>query len=126
MDEAARAPNLADPRALRTRVLLLAAFAEHVERTGAMPSVSELVRAAGTSRSAFYCHFASLDDVARASVREALGGLVARGTAERGQGASHREVAQSGYVELLSRLAAHRALFAVLLDPERGARGAAS
>jgi AcrR family transcriptional regulator len=60
----------ADPRAARTRQGILAAVARlHSAHIGDI-SVSHIVREAKISRSSFYAHFSSLDDLAVALLRQ--------------------------------------------------------
>jgi AcrR family transcriptional regulator len=54
-----------DPRAVRTRQKLVAAFHEEIQDCDlGMMSVSALARAAGVNRTSFYEHFASPEDLA--------------------------------------------------------------
>src|ERR1700683_2209726 len=54
-----------DPRAVRTRQKLVAAFHEEIRDCDlGMMSVSFLARAAGVNRTSFYEHFASPEDLA--------------------------------------------------------------
>src|ERR1700683_1467404 len=54
-----------DPRAVRTRQKLVAAFHEEIRDCDlGMMSVSALARAAGVNRTSFYEHFASPEDLA--------------------------------------------------------------
>jgi AcrR family transcriptional regulator len=67
-----RSGDLQDPRAQRTRRRLLLEFERQLERGGVAPSVTSLIQAAAVSRSAFYSHFASLEDLHAAAVRQVL------------------------------------------------------
>ncbi|KRA23006.1 hypothetical protein ASD65_00140 [Microbacterium sp. Root61] len=60
-----------DPRSMRTRSQLLAAYEQLLE-SGSTPTVAELVRVAGVSRSSFYTHFAGIEDVGVAALRSVL------------------------------------------------------
>ena len=50
-----------DPRAARTRQAIVNAVHELAHESPASPSVSDIVRRAGVSRSSFYTQFASMD-----------------------------------------------------------------
>ena len=60
----------ADPRAVRTRQGILAAVARLHSRDVGDISVTDIVREAKISRSSFYAHFSSLDDLAVALLRQ--------------------------------------------------------
>lgn len=60
----------ADPRAARTRQGILAAVARLHSRDAGDISVTDIVREAKISRSSFYAHFSSLDDLAVALLRQ--------------------------------------------------------
>ena len=60
----------ADPRAARTRQGILAAVARLRSHDAGDISVSDIVREAKISRSSFYAHFSSLDDLAVALLRQ--------------------------------------------------------
>ena len=64
-DNARSMISSADPRAVRTREKLIAAFqAAMTESDPAAMSVAALTRAAGVNRTSFYSHFASPEDLA--------------------------------------------------------------
>ena len=64
-------PSPVETRAEQTRTALLRAFAELVFRNGfEHVSVQGIVAAAGTARSTFYEHFASKEDILRASMAQ--------------------------------------------------------
>jgi AcrR family transcriptional regulator len=68
----------ADPRAARTRQGILAAVARlHSADVGDI-SVSHIVREAQISRSSFYAHFSSLDDLAVALLRQEFASVALR------------------------------------------------
>ncbi|MDT2004011.1 helix-turn-helix transcriptional regulator [Rhodococcus opacus] len=56
-----RSGNPEDPRARRTRVLLLAEAEREIVRSGCLLTVATLVQAAAVSRGAFYTHFSSIE-----------------------------------------------------------------
>ncbi|MDH6236975.1 TetR/AcrR family transcriptional regulator [Cryobacterium sp. CG_9.6] len=58
-----------DPRAERTRQLIFTATRALMADPTASVSVADIVRMGGISRSSFYAHFASLDDVAAELLR---------------------------------------------------------
>ena len=60
----------ADPRAARTRQGILAAVARLHSHDSGDISVTDIVREAKISRSSFYAHFSSLDDLAVALLRQ--------------------------------------------------------
>ncbi|ROZ50274.1 TetR/AcrR family transcriptional regulator [Rhodococcus sp. WS3] len=60
-----------DPRSMRTRRQLLEAF-ERLLEADKMPTVAELVREAGVSRSSFYAHFTGIEEVGVAALRSIL------------------------------------------------------
>jgi len=63
--------NSRDPRVPRTRRKILDAVQAMVERQEETISVAALVKEAGVSKSSFYTHFASLDDLALTVVEDA-------------------------------------------------------
>jgi AcrR family transcriptional regulator len=66
-----------DPRAARTRQGILAAVARLHSADTADISVSDIVREAKISRSSFYAHFSSLDDLAVALLRQEFASVAA-------------------------------------------------
>jgi AcrR family transcriptional regulator len=65
-----RASN--DPRAVRTRGAITAAVHSLIAEGEPSPSVSQIVRRAGVSRSSFYAQFANLDQLAAAVFSQAF------------------------------------------------------
>lgn len=64
-----------DPRAVRTRTLLVEAAKDHLRQAPAAEmSVSSIVKAAGVSRQVFYQHFADLDALVYTTGQQVLGG----------------------------------------------------
>ncbi|MGP3911469.1 TetR/AcrR family transcriptional regulator [Nonomuraea sp. 10N515B] len=111
-----RTGDLADPRAQRTRALLLAEFERQLALTGQVPTVASLVREAGVSRSAFYCHFTSIEELGIAAVRTALDELGERDTAmRRANDLSGASVTRMTYGAFFAHIAGHRHLYATLV-----------
>ncbi|MEV0110059.1 TetR/AcrR family transcriptional regulator [Nocardia sp. NPDC050799] len=107
-----RGGNADDPRARRTRGLLLATFEAELAAGRANCTVASLVRAAGVSRSSFYSHFTSIEEVGVAAMREILNDF--HGPRDEFRPAAS-EPSTASLVELFEHLAAHRALCAALL-----------
>jgi AcrR family transcriptional regulator len=101
-----------DPRAARTRQAIIGAVHELAAEGGAAPSVSEIVRRAGVSRSSFYTQFASMDELASAVLREAFTTI---GTAKRAMHrdgtASFAEASRVAIAALVAHVAEHRGLY---------------
>ncbi len=119
-----REGNPDDPRAQRTRRQLLSAY-EHELRVGRqVDSVAALTRAAGVSRSSFYCHFSGVDEVGLAAMRQLLDEF--EGTV--GLDRSGSECAEAvvpdrpaaSLPELFRHLAQHREICRALLTNESG------
>ncbi|WP_169786793.1 TetR/AcrR family transcriptional regulator [Nitriliruptor alkaliphilus] len=111
-----RTGDLSDPRAQRTRALLLAEYERQLALGGEPPTVASLVREAGVSRSAFYGHFTSIDEVGVAAVRSALDQLGVRDTEmRRDDAASGVSVARMTYAAFFAHILGHRHLYAPLI-----------
>ncbi|MDV6212776.1 TetR/AcrR family transcriptional regulator [Rhodococcus erythropolis] len=67
-----REGNPEDPRAIRTRRLIISTYERQLTQGNEVGSVASLVRAAGVSRSSFYCHFKGVEEVGVAALRELL------------------------------------------------------
>lgn len=107
-----REGNANDPRAVRTRQLLLEAFERQLESGKPSPSVSSLVQEAAVSRSSFYNHFTGAEDVGVAAFRELLDAF----TPGR-RGDKNEEASQAGFEEFFTHLAEHRVLCLAVLTP---------
>ncbi|EME54284.1 HTH-type transcriptional regulator [Rhodococcus ruber BKS 20-38] len=126
-----RQGNPSDPRAVRTRRSILEAYERQLIRGIEVDSVAALARAAGVSRSSFYCHFKSVEEVRVAALRALLDSLGSqRGKhpdVDRGNSEVDGVTADTPRViclqQLLEHSDAHRALFAAVLvaDPDHSA-----
>lgn len=105
-----------DPRSVRTRSQLLSAY-ERLLASSSSPTVADLVRAAGVSRSSFYTHFAGIEEVGVAALRSILDSFDPVDEREhRGQVAP----TAASFQDLFDHLAAHRDLcVAVLVSDEQ-------
>jgi len=111
-----RTVDLSDPRAQRTRALLLAEFERQLALHGEMPTVASLVRDAGVSRSSFYSHFTSIEELPVAAVRSALDQLGERDTEMRREDdVPGVNVARMTYGAFFAHIAGHRHLYAALV-----------
>lgn len=111
-----REGNAYDPRAVRTRKLLLDAFERQLESGQSSPSVSSLVQEAAVSRSSFYNHFTGAEDVGVAAFRELLDSFQP-GHREDGNQSAPERVSQVGFEEFFTHLAEHRVLCLAVLTP---------
>ncbi len=105
--QSTRASN--DPRAVRTRSAITAAVRVLIAEGEPLPSVSQIVRRAGVSRSSFYAQFANLDQVAAAVFSQAFteiesASIVARATAA----APGPEATRQAVERLVRHVDAHR------------------
>lgn len=109
---------LKDPRAERTRQLIFAAVMDLLSAPAASASVTDIVRGAGISRSSFYAHFSSLDDVASELVRTQFALIGSSGTAMPGEqgAAGGRRAARAGYTRLVEHLVSHFPLYSRVLE----------
>lgn len=120
--------SLKDPRAERTRHLIFGAVAQLMSIGAVNASVMDIVRGAGVSRSSFYAHFSSLDDVASELVRTQFAhiGSAHIGSAHVGSAgttatpgerpAGGRNAARDGYTHLVEHLVSHFALYSSVLE----------
>jgi AcrR family transcriptional regulator len=97
----------ADPRAARTRQGILAAVARLHSADSGDISVSDIVREAKISRSSFYAHFSSLDDLAVALLRQELASVAAPNPDEPDSATSLRE----SYTRLVQHFAQRESLY---------------
>jgi AcrR family transcriptional regulator len=93
-----------DPRAERTRNAIFSAIQDVTAERSATVSVADIVRAAGISRSSFYAHFASLDELAAELMRMQFADLASPGA----QVGSEEAIPSQHAVRVgFSRLVAH-------------------
>ncbi len=112
-----REGNAADPRAVRTRQLLLDAFERQLERGESAPTVSSLAQEAGVSRSSFYNHFSGAENVGVAAFRELLDEFKPSSDAETGR-PSEEGTTRVGFAEFFEHLGHHRVLCLAVLVPD--------
>lgn len=111
-----REGNAADPRSVRTRQLLLAAFERQLEHGQASPTVSSLVHEAAVSRSSFYNHFTGAENVGVAAFRELLDDFKPT-LGEDGNQSTPAGTSRVGFEEFFNHLAQHRVLCLAVLTP---------
>jgi AcrR family transcriptional regulator len=101
----------ADPRAARTRQVIFAAVARlHASEAGDI-SVSDIVREAKISRSSFYAHFSSLDDLAVALLRREFSSVDSPGSSDSNPGSGLRE----GYTRLVHHFSQRESIYSYAL-----------
>ncbi|WP_082498417.1 TetR/AcrR family transcriptional regulator [Plantibacter sp. Leaf314] len=106
-----------DPRAERTRQTIFDAVATILAGRPERVSVGDIVRVAGISRSSFYAHFSSLDDLTAAYLRMQFAGLTAPATTRPvGERASSRERAEDAYRRLVGQLLEDAPLYSSVLE----------
>jgi AcrR family transcriptional regulator len=109
-----------DPRAVRTREALIAAFRDLVreQHPGEM-TVAALCRAAGINRSTFYQHFSSPEDLAVHALGDLFDAVIATDTALRASDSttSPREASRRAIAGIVGFIADHRDTYASLLAP---------
>lgn len=120
-----RQGNPDDPRSTRTRQMLISTYERQLATGNRTKSVAALTRAAGVSRSAFYCHFEGVEDVAVAALREFLDGFGSEITDGEDPGASNvganqpdlpaKSADTASIRELVEYIHQHRALCATAL-----------
>jgi AcrR family transcriptional regulator len=101
----------ADPRAARTRQGILAAVARLHSADGGDISVSDIVREAKISRSSFYAHFSSLDDLAVALLRQEFASVAAPAARASHPAASLRE----SYTRLVQHFSQRESIYSYAL-----------
>jgi AcrR family transcriptional regulator len=98
-----------DPRAIRTRRAITGAVRELIAEGESSPSVSQIVRRAGLSRSSFYTQFANMDALAAAVFGEAFTEIETEGISERVSGSvPAAEATRSAVERLIRHVDAHR------------------
>lgn len=107
-----------DPRAERTRQTIFNAVATILAGRPERVSVGDIVRVAGISRSSFYAHFSSLDDLTAAYLRLQFAELVAPTILVRvaGEHAPNAERARAAYRRLVGRLLEDAPLYSSVLE----------
>jgi len=100
-----------DPRVARTRDALFAAVHRLAAQGSTEFGVSDIVREAGVSRSSFYSHFASLQDLAAQLQKRAFEDIAAQERSERGSPDSMR----ASQERLVAHYAENRILYATVL-----------
>lgn len=104
--------STADPRAARTRRAIIDAARELADSGHAMPSVSEIVRHAGISRSSFYTQFSGTEELTTAVLREALEHLLDDDTALRDSlGMTDLEATRISTTRLIAHFDEHREFY---------------
>ncbi|MFC9518959.1 TetR/AcrR family transcriptional regulator [Nocardiaceae bacterium NPDC056970] len=110
-----REGNAMDPRSIRTRHQLLAAFERQLEAGELAPTVSSLVREAGVSRSSFYKHFTGVEEVGVAAFRAILDDFEPLGSKRPASGAAAETATAASFEELFIHLGRHRQLCSAVL-----------
>ena len=110
-----REGNAMDPRSVRTRFHLLAAFERQLESGETAPTVSSLVREAGVSRSSFYKHFTGAEEVGVAAFREILDQFEPSEDEGPDSDAARDATAAASLEDLFAHLGRHRRLCSAVL-----------
>ncbi|WP_327145441.1 TetR/AcrR family transcriptional regulator [Nocardia sp. NBC_01327] len=110
-----REGNAMDPRSVRTRQQLLAAFERQLETGEIAPTVSSLAREAGVSRSAFYKHFTGADEVGVAAFRAILDDFEPLGGGRANADIAPEMATAASFEELFVHLGRHRRLCSAVL-----------
>lgn len=108
-----------DPRAVRTREKLVAAFREEIrDRDPGAMSVAGLARAAGVNRTSFYEHFASPEDLAVHALSELFDLVRGADVVMRsGRSVSAAEASRRALRDIVSFVHARRDVYVRLLGP---------
>ncbi|MFC4224733.1 TetR/AcrR family transcriptional regulator [Lysinibacter cavernae] len=116
-----------DPRSERTRQLVFGAVQQLMSSGAQAVSVSDIVRAAGISRSSFYTHFGGLDELATSFLRAQIAAISASGTdllessvsgiiaADAGE-TSGLEAARVGYGRLIEHMVENFPLYTSVIE----------
>jgi AcrR family transcriptional regulator len=110
------AVRASDPRAERTRQAIFAAVRTLMAERVASVSVRDIVRTAEISRSSFYAHFSSLDDLATGFLHEQFAEIGVAGFDLRGEDLNGADAARLGYRRLISHIVEHYPLYSSVLD----------
>jgi AcrR family transcriptional regulator len=110
-----------DPRAEKTRQSIFDAVETIMTDSSAVVSVSDVVRVADISRSTFYAHFASLDELASAFIQEQFAKIGDISTEQRPAGhsaspISAMDAARVGYGRLVEHMVEHYPLYSSVLE----------
>lgn len=106
-----------DPRALQTRRQLTVALLTRLTKAPThMPKVSDLVRAAGVTRSAFYSHFSGVDDLAVQVASDFFRASVVLDSAARDRGTSDSLATRAALARFVEHAMEQRAMWTWLLD----------
>jgi AcrR family transcriptional regulator len=117
-----------DPRAARTREAIFRGIERLVTARVSRVTVSDIVRSSGVSRSSFYVHFTSLDDLALAFLTRQIDIIGEAGIAVRRDDLiTGVAAARIGYGRLVEHIVQHYPLYSSVLEASssRGAFGAA-
>lgn len=110
-----------DPRAQRSRDLLIAAMIEHLDRTLTPPGISELVKAAGSSRPTFYQHFGDIPtlmhEAAMRRLESAFAAFPAPSVEHTGP---WTDFATAHFPTLFAHLVEHRDFYLAIVDGPSG------
>ncbi|WP_054681845.1 TetR/AcrR family transcriptional regulator [Microbacterium sp. No. 7] len=107
-----------DPRVLRTRTRLTAAYRALVEESGGgWPTVMAVSRRAGVPRSSFYAHFRSVDALALAALAESTEARTARARTLIQAGGERRTVNTEAILDLVRHFAEQPGVRERLEDP---------
>ncbi|MDY7526760.1 MULTISPECIES: TetR/AcrR family transcriptional regulator [unclassified Cryobacterium] len=110
------AVRASDPRAERTRQAIFASVRTLMTQRVASVSVSDIVRTASISRSSFYAHFSSLDDLATGFLREQFAEIGVSGFDLLSDDLTGAQAARVGYQRLISHIVEHYPLYSSVLD----------
>jgi AcrR family transcriptional regulator len=106
-----------DPRAERTRQQIFAAIGELMSDRAATVTVHDVVRMAGISRSSFYAHFSSLDEVASQILRQKFAEITSSGIELRlDDVVVGRSAARIGYSRLIEHMVENFPLYSTALE----------
>jgi AcrR family transcriptional regulator len=112
---AARRQDMAgssDARAMRTRKILVAAVGEALEKDPDRPTVAAICSIGGVTRSTFYSHFSSVDDLVVKAVSDAIESISAADASRRMEGGTvPLESTRIVLREIAEQLRAQPALF---------------
>jgi AcrR family transcriptional regulator len=108
-----------DPRPARTRARLTEAALALCAETGRTPSVSAIVTRAATSRSSFYGHFDSAEELLLSILDEALAGISSFDRLARDSGLEQHETMMRASLEaVLLHVEAQPVLYRLVFAPE--------